>query len=124
LSLNKQDYPPTSLTDFNPLYLLKAEPKSRALPNKLSLTPLAASPILAAPQQCFDLVVIAQERHEEISRPVLKNETERDIASAFKELAAEFTNAQAAVRVRSTKRVSQVAQGQQTLHPFAFGQPL
>jgi len=68
--------------------------------------------------------VIAQERHEEISRPVLKNKTERDIASAFKETAAEFTNAQAAVRVRSTKRVSQVAQGQQTLHPFAFGQPL
>ena len=67
------------------------------------------SSIPAAPEQCFDLVVVTQERYKEISRPVLKNETERETASTLKEPPAEFTNAEAAVRVRLAKCLSQFA---------------
>lgn len=48
--------------------------------------------------------MITQERHEEIGRPVLKDKTQPDIASAFKELTAEFANTQTAVRVRSANQ--------------------
>src|SRR5262249_6910382 len=81
----------------------------------------ASSAILAAVEQRLDLIVITEERNKQVSWPVLKNEPQRGISAALEQLVAEFANSQAAVHVRSTKRLRQLAQRQQALDSFALG---
>lgn len=82
------------------------------------------SAILAALEQRLDFSVITEKRDKQIRWPVLKNEARRDITATLEQFVAEFVNSQAAVRVRPTKRLRQLAQRQQALYPFALGQPL
>ena len=46
------------------------------------------SAIFAALEQRLDLIVIAEERNEQFRRPVLKNETQRDITPTLEKLIA------------------------------------
>jgi hypothetical protein len=86
--------------------------------------PPAISPILSALEQRLDLVVISQERDKQVCRPVQENKTQRNIAATLEKLVAQFANPQAAVDVRPTKRVGQLAERQQALDPFILGWPL
>ncbi|MGC9996923.1 MAG: hypothetical protein ABSE79_16520 [Terriglobia bacterium] len=61
------------------------------------------SAIPAVLEHGFDLVMIAQERDEQVGRPVLKVEAQRSIATALENLVAQFTNPQAAVQMRAAK---------------------
>jgi hypothetical protein len=64
------------------------------------------SPVSAIPavlEHGFDLVMIAQERDEQVGRPVLKDEAQRSIATALENLVAQFTNPQATVQMRAAK---------------------
>jgi len=81
-----------------------------------------ASAIFAAPEQRFDFIVVAQKRDEKVGGPVLEDKTQREAGAALKQFVTQFANAKAAVDVRSTEAFSQLAQSQQALCLFAFGQ--
>jgi len=55
-------------------------------------------------EQRLDLIVIAEERNQQISWPGLKNEPQRGISAALEKLVTKFANSQAAVHVWPTKR--------------------
>jgi len=84
----------------------------------------AASAKLAGLDQGFDLIVIPQETDEQVRWPVLKDEAQRNIAAALKNLAAQFTNPQAAVHMWPAKRLWQLAQRQQAFSSFVLLQVL
>ena len=48
----------------------------------------SVSAILAASEQRLDLIVIAEERDKQFRRPVLKNETQRNITPTLEDLVA------------------------------------
>ena len=47
------------------------------------LRPPVTSTILASLEECLDLIVISQERDEQVRWPVLKDKTERSIAATL-----------------------------------------
>jgi len=75
-------------------------------------------------EQCFDLIVIAQEADEQVRWAILKDETQGNVAAAFENLPAQFANAQPAVDVRAAKGIRQFAQGEQALRSFVLGKAL
>jgi hypothetical protein len=79
-----------------------------ALSGRLRQPPVSA--ILAVLEQRFDLVMIAQERDEQVPWPVLKDEAQRSIAAALENLVTQFTNPQATVHMRAAKGLGQLAQ--------------
>jgi hypothetical protein len=79
-----------------------------ALSGCLRQSPVSA--ILAALEQRFDLVMITQERDEQVRWPVLKDEAQRSITAALENLVAQFTNSQATVHMRVAKGPGQLAQ--------------
>jgi len=75
-------------------------------------------------EQCFDLVLIPQERDEQVRRPILKDKAQRNIAATLENLVAQFTDPQAAVHMRAAKGLRQLAQRQQALGSFVLRQVL
>lgn len=75
----------------------------------------AMSRIFPALEQGSYLIMVAQERHKEIARSILKDKPQREGASALEEFVAELANTEAAVRVRPSEAFHQVAQGGQAL---------
>jgi predicted Fe-S protein YdhL (DUF1289 family) len=61
-------------------------------------------------EQSFDLIVISQERNEQVRWPVLKDEAQRNIAATLENLAAQLTNPQTAMDMRPAKGLRQLAQ--------------
>ena len=61
-------------------------------------------------EQRLDLIVIPQERDEQVRWPVLKDETERDIAATLEYVVAQFTNSQTAVHMRTAKGLRQLTE--------------
>jgi len=72
-------------------------------------------------EQRLDLIVIAQERNEQVRWPVLKDKTQCDITATLENLVAELANSQATVHVRPPEPLGQLAQRQQALYSFALG---
>lgn len=81
------------------------------------------STILSASQQRLDLIVIAQERHEQIGWPVLKYKPQRYGSATLKEATAKFSNSKSAMYMRLAKTFSQLNQSAETFHSFRFRQP-
>jgi hypothetical protein len=78
------------------------------------------SAILAGLEQRFDLIVIPQERDEQVRWPVLKDEAQRSAAATLENLIAQLANPQATVHMRAAKGLRQLAQRQQALGSFVL----
>jgi hypothetical protein len=80
----------------------------------VSLQPRSAV-IPAATQQPLDLVVVAQERHEQLFRPALKDETEREARATLEEVPTELPDPQPAVTVRLTEALDEIREREKTI---------
>jgi hypothetical protein len=65
--------------------------------------------------------MIAEERNEELGATILKNKAETAIATALKQLVGQLTYAETAMHVRLAVALGEVAESQETFHPFALG---
>jgi hypothetical protein len=65
--------------------------------------------VTAPAKESSDLIVAAEKRDEKLAASVLKNESEIPIASAFEQFASQLSNTEAAVHMRLTKTIGQVA---------------
>ena len=68
--------------------------------------------------------MIAQEEDEEILGPVLKQETQGQVAPTFKQAVAELADADPAVAMRLTEGVCQLNESQQAFDAIPFLQTL
>jgi hypothetical protein len=78
--------------------------------------------ITAPAEESSDLVVVAEERHEEVGASVLKDKSEITIAPAFEQFVAKLTDTKAAVHMGLTKSVNQIAKSKETFYPFVLWQ--
>ncbi len=64
--------------------------------------------------------MVSQKKNEQITRPVLKEEPLRNVASTLKQAASHLANPESAVNVRPAKCLRQLAQRQQAFNPFVL----
>ncbi len=76
--------------------------------------------MLAASEQRLDFIVVAQERDGQIGWTILEDKAPGKPGTTLEQLAAQFADAEAAVRVRSAKAFCQLAQSQEALCFFAL----
>ena len=76
--------------------------------------------ISAAAKKGSDFVMIAEERNEQLGATVLKNKAQTAITAALKQFVPQFAYAETAVHVRLAVALGEVAESQETFHPFAL----
>jgi ubiquinone biosynthesis protein COQ9 len=69
------------------------------------------SAILAGLEEGLDLIVVPQERDEQVRCAVLKNEAQRRVATTLENLAAQLAYPEATVHMRAAEGFGQLAQG-------------
>ena len=78
------------------------------------------STVSAATEQCFDVVVVAQEGHEQFRASVLEDKPQVAVAAAFEKLTPQLTDAQTAVYMRLTVDFEKITEGQKAFYPLVF----
>jgi hypothetical protein len=76
----------------------------------------------APAQQRLHFVVRAQERDIQLGRAILEDESEREVAAAFEQLAAKLSDSDPAVTMWLAEAFRQLAQREKTLDPFVLRQ--